>query len=111
MKSLVMTAAAAATMLFATQNINAQTASEDVAMTKTEVQAPAQQDGFEKVETSALPEKVTAAVAADKAGATVDQAFYNEKLKVYKLMLQAEGAEMETAYINEEGKWVKIQKK
>ena len=34
----------------------------------------------------------------------------DEELMVYKLVLEAEGAEPETAYINEEGKWVKIQK-
>ncbi|MEH6658865.1 hypothetical protein [Leeuwenhoekiella marinoflava] len=109
MKNLVMTVAAAATMLFATQNIAAQeTESKEVAMTETEVQAPVQ-DGFEKIETSALPEAVTNAVATDKAGSTVSEAYFNEELSVYKLMLQAEGAEAETAYINEEGKWVKIQ--
>eukprot|EP01013_Petalomonas_cantuscygni_P029446 TRINITY_DN546_c0_g1_i1.p1 TRINITY_DN546_c0_g1~~TRINITY_DN546_c0_g1_i1.p1 ORF type:complete len:109 (+),score=0.54 TRINITY_DN546_c0_g1_i1:391-717(+) len=108
MKNLVMTVAAAATMLFATQNITAQETESEVAMTETEVQAPVQ-DGFEKIETSALPETVTNAVATDKAGSTVEEAYFNEELSVYKLMLKAEGAEVETAYINEEGKWVKIQ--
>ena len=103
-----MTVAAAATMLFATQNITAQETESEVAMTETEVQAPVQ-DGFEKIETSALPETVTNAVATDKAGSTVEEAYFNEELSVYKLMLKAEGAEVETAYINEEGKWVKIQ--
>ncbi|MFD2825988.1 hypothetical protein ACFSYG_05855 [Leeuwenhoekiella polynyae] len=108
MKNLVMTVAAAATMLFATENITAQETESEVAMTETEVQAPVQ-DGFEKIETSALPETVTNAVATDKAGSTVEEAYFNEELSVYKLMLKAEGAEAETAYINEEGKWVKIQ--
>ncbi|RXG18205.1 hypothetical protein DSM03_101885 [Leeuwenhoekiella aestuarii] len=103
-----MTVAAAATMLFATQNITAQETESEVAMTETEVQAPVQ-DGFEKIETSALPETVTNAVATDKAGSKVEEAYFNEELSVYKLMLKAEGAEAETAYINEEGKWVKIQ--
>ncbi|RXG20632.1 hypothetical protein DSM02_2486 [Leeuwenhoekiella polynyae] len=103
-----MTVAAAATMLFATENITAQETESEVAMTETEVQAPVQ-DGFEKIETSALPETVTNAVATDKAGSTVEEAYFNEELSVYKLMLKAEGAEAETAYINEEGKWVKIQ--
>jgi len=109
MKNLVMTVAAAATMLFATQSIKAQETTEDVAMMQTEVEAPVQ-DGFEKIETSALPETVTNAVATDKVGKTVGEAYYNEELKVYKVVLEAEGAEPETAYINEEGKWVEIQK-
>ena len=52
-----MTVAAAATMLFATQNIKALETTEDVAMMQTEVEAPVQ-DGFEKIEASALPEPV-----------------------------------------------------
>lgn len=107
MKNLVMTVAAATTMLFAAQNINAQETSKEVAMNNTEVQAPVQ-DGFEKIETSALPEVVTTAITKDKEGSTVTEAFMNEKLGVYKLMLQAEGKEIETAYINAEGKWVTL---
>ena len=102
-----MTVAAAATLLFATQEIKAQETTGEVAMNQTEAQAPAQ-DGFEKIETSALPEIITNAVATDKEGSTVTEAFMNEKIGVYKLMLQAEGQEPETAYINAEGKWVTI---
>ncbi|MFI8377559.1 hypothetical protein [Leeuwenhoekiella sp. NPDC079379] len=107
MKNLVMTVAAAATMIFAAQNMTAQETAEDVAMNQTEAQAPVQ-DGFEKIEASALPETVTTAVTADKAGSEVTEAFFNEELGVYKLMLQAEGTEAETAYINAEGKWVTV---
>ena len=110
MKNLVMTVTAAATLLFAAQNTSAQETSEEVAMAKTEVQAPVQQqDGFVKIEASALPEAVTNAIKADKEGLALEEAFYNEELKVYKLMLKAEGAEAETAYISEAGKWVKVQ--
>lgn len=103
-----MTVAAAATLLFATQEVKAQeTENKDVAMNQTEVQAPAT-DGFEKIEVSELPKIVTDAVIVDKKGATVSEAFLNEELQVYKLTLKVEGSEPETAYINEMGKWVEI---
>ena len=108
MKKLVMTVAAATTMLFAAQNMTAQETTQDVAMNETEVQAPVQ-DGFEKIEASALPEVVTNAIEADKAGSTVTEAYVNEELGVYKLTLQAEGSEAETAFINAEGKWVTVE--
>ena len=106
-----MTVAAAATILFATQEVKAQeTENKDIAINQTEVQAPIA-DGFEKVEISKLPKIITDAVKVDKEGATLTEAFLNEELNVYKLMLKAEGEEpalMETAYINEQGKWVEL---
>ncbi|MDP5045133.1 MAG: hypothetical protein NWQ06_09160 [Leeuwenhoekiella sp.] len=108
MKNLIMTVAAAATLLFASEKVNAQdTENKDIALNKTEVQAPVN-DGFEKIEISELPKIVTDAVVVDKAGATVDEAFLNDELKVYKLTLVSEGQESETAYINEVGKWVEV---
>ena len=86
-----MTVAAAATLLFSTQCATAQeTENTDVAVNSTEVQAPIQ-DGFEKVETSALPKIITDAVLVDKAGAQV-----------------IEGQDPQTAFINEVGRWVEI---
>ncbi|WP_405330415.1 hypothetical protein [Leeuwenhoekiella sp. LLG6367-2.1] len=108
MKNLIMTVAAAATLLFSTQCATAQeTENTDVAVNSTEVQAPIQ-DGFEKVETSTLPKIITDAVLVDKAGAQVSEAYINEDLKVYKLELQIEGQDPQTAFINEVGRWVEI---
>ncbi|MFI8377560.1 hypothetical protein [Leeuwenhoekiella sp. NPDC079379] len=108
MKNLIMTVAAAATLLFASDKVNAQdTKNRDIAMNQTEVQAPVN-DGFEKIEISNLPKIVTDAVAVDKAGASVSEAFLNEELKVYKLTLEIKGQEPEMAYINEVGRWVEI---
>ena len=126
MKKLVMTVAAATTMLFAAQNMTAQETTQDVAMNETEVQAPVQ-DGFEKIEASALPDEtevqapvegfeqievselpvtVTDAIEADKAGAEVTEAWVDNEKKTFKLILVAEGQEAETAYINAAGEWV-----
>ena len=107
MKNLIMTVAAAATLLFATEKVNAQTENKNIALNQTEVQAPVN-DGFEKIEISELPKIVTDAVVVDKAGATINEAFLNAELKVYKLTLTNEDLESETAYINEVGKWVEV---
>ena len=104
-----MSVAAATALLFATQTASAQEKTEEVAMNKTEVQAPVQ-NGFEAVETSALPEAVTEAVAADKAGSAISEASFNAEKEIYKLVLTAEGTEPETAYITADGTWVKPKK-
>ena len=65
MKNLVMTVAAAATMLFAAENVNAQEG-EEVAVTTTELQAPV--EGYTKIDVADLPDTVTKAVAEDKEG-------------------------------------------
>ncbi|MGO4913771.1 hypothetical protein [Leeuwenhoekiella sp. W20_SRS_FM14] len=105
MKKLVMTVAAATTMLFAAQNMTAQETTKDVAMNETEAQAPVA-DGYEKIEVSELPVTVTDAIEADKAGAEVTEAWVDAEKKTFKLILVAEGAEAETAYINAAGEWV-----
>ena len=104
MKKLVMTVAAATTMLFAAQNMTAQETIHDVAMNETEVQAPV--EGFEQIEVSELPVTVTDAIEADKAGAEVTEAWVDNEKKTFKLILVAEGQEAETAYINAAGEWV-----
>ncbi|MFI8377557.1 hypothetical protein [Leeuwenhoekiella sp. NPDC079379] len=104
MKKLVMTVAAATTMLFAAQNMTAQETTQDVAMNETEVQAPV--EGFEQIEVSELPITVTDAIEADKAGSEVTEAWVDAEKKTFKLILVAEGAEAETAYINVAGEWV-----
>lgn len=109
MKKLIMSVAAATALLFATQTASAQEKTEEVAMNKTEVQAPVQ-DGFEAVEVSALPETVLEAVAADKAGTKIAEAGFNADKELYKLELTAEGVEPETAYITADGTWVKPKK-
>lgn len=104
MKNLVMTVAAATTMLFAAQNINAQEKTGEVAMNQMEAQVPV--DGYEKIEISELPVTVTKAIEADKAGSEVTEAWVDAEKKTFKLTLTAEGEEAETAYINAAGEWV-----
>ncbi|WP_442846878.1 hypothetical protein [Leeuwenhoekiella sp. H156] len=105
MKNLVMTVAAAATLLFATQNINAQEQTGgEMAVAKTQVEAPIQK--YTPIEVSELPVTVTDAVKEDKAGATVTEAWADAEKKTFKLTLEKEGAEAETAYINAAGEWI-----
>ena len=103
MKNLVMTVAAAATMLFAAENVNAQEG-EEVAVTTTELQAPV--EGYTKIDVADLPDTVTKAVAEDKEGAKVAEAWVDAENKTFKLTLEAEDAEPETAYINAAGEWI-----
>lgn len=99
-----MTVAAVATLLFATQEINAQETTKDVAVASTQLQAPV--EGYTKIEVSDLPVTVTTAVEEDKAGSKVTEAWVDAEKKIFKLTLTAEGAEPETAYINAAGEWI-----
>ena len=105
MKNLVMTVAAAATMIFATQGVNAQT---DTAMNTTATTQTMIKSEYEQVEVEALPETVTQAVATDYAGATISEAYIDEKDEKYKLVLKTEeGDEAHKVFISKEGEWLK----
>ncbi len=102
-----MTVAAAATMLFATENINAQEKTGgDIAAAKTQVEAPVQK--YSPIEVSKLPVTVTDAIKEDKSGATVKEAWADAEKKTFKLSLEMDG-ETETAYINAAGEWIEPQ--
>lgn len=65
---------------------------------------------FQEIDVTELPEAVTAAVATDFKGATVQKAFVNEKNE-FKLVLQTaveEGkASSKTVFVTNEGVWIK----
>lgn len=102
MKNLMMTVAAA-TMLFATQGISAQT---DTAMnTETSVTMKTE---YTAVEVDSLPEAISQAVETDFAGSSIKEAYIDDKEEKYKLVLETEaGAETHKVYITKEGEWVK----
>tara|TARA_A100001518_G_C1176620_1_gene26213 strand:+ start:53 stop:391 length:339 start_codon:yes stop_codon:yes gene_type:complete len=102
MKNLMMTAAVAA-MIFATANTNAQSTQAEKTLVKTEV---AVQEGFQKIETSNVPDAVKAAVQKDFEGASIAEAYINKK-KEFKLVLESEGGEAKTVYANAKGEWIK----
>ena len=104
MKNLVMTVAAAATMLFAAQGVTAQETTGELAQATTQLQAPV--DGYTKIEVSELPVTVTKAVEEDKEGAEITEAWVDSESKTFKLTLATEDAESETAYINAAGEWI-----
>tara|TARA_B100001146_G_scaffold225185_1_gene247421 strand:+ start:12684 stop:13010 length:327 start_codon:yes stop_codon:yes gene_type:complete len=66
------------------------------------------QDKFVEVKVADLPQAVTAAVASDKKGASVTQAFKNED-NVYRLVLTHEDGTSKKAMISADGKWIKKQ--
>jgi len=102
MKNLMMTVAAA-TMLFATQGISAQT---DTAM-NTEASVTMKTE-YTAVEVENLPEAIAEAVDTDFAGATIKEAYIDDKEEKYKLVLETEaGAEPQKVYISKEGEWIK----
>lgn len=100
MKKLMIVPVMALGMLFAT-NANAQVKD---GMDKAETEVKAQKE-YVKIETSKLPEAVTAAVAKDFKTSTISEAF-KAKDNTYKLILTTETGEKGMAFIDATGKWI-----
>lgn len=67
------------------------------------------QEQFVKIEVTALPEAVTAAVAKGYEGSTIKEAFQNKEAKLYKVVITTSDAKEETAVYNEKGEVQKDQ--
>lgn len=78
---------------------------EDVAVQSTEVAVA--QDDFTAIETSALPEAVTNAVATNYPSATINKAYVNAK-EQYKLEVSLEDGTAGTLYADKDGNWIEM---
>ncbi|QXP56952.1 hypothetical protein H0I25_03925 [Cellulophaga sp. HaHa_2_95] len=79
---------------------------EEVAMSETIV-VSATQDSFSEIETSALPEAVSSAVATNYPSAAIDKAYVNDQ-KQYKIEVSLEGGTTGTLYADENGNWIEM---
>jgi len=65
------------------------------------------QDEFAEIESSELPEAVTASLTKDYPSATVSKVYVNED-KQFKLEVSLEDGTSGTLYADEEGNWINI---
>lgn len=106
MKKLGITMIAAIAMMFATENVNAQTAPQEE-QTSMEPQANAEDEDFVEIDVTALPQPVKDAVMTDFQ-APVDKAWAKEKegnQMMYKIEIDHDG-EKKHLYADQEGNWI-----
>lgn len=96
MKKVILTAVMFAAVGFTTLAVAQTTSINPIHQTQTE-------DTFVKIEVSALPEAVTAAVAKEFEGSTVKEAFKDEKAGLYKVVITISESEEKTVIYNEKG--------
>lgn len=96
MKKLILTVAFFAAMGFTTLSIAQTVNVHPTEVTQTE-------DKFVKIEVSALPEAVTAAIQKSFEGATVKEAFQDSEAKLYKVVITVSETEEKTVIYKENG--------
>lgn len=96
MKKLILTVAIFAAMGFTTLSIAQTVNTTPTHQTQTE-------DKFVKIEVSALPEAITAAIQKSFEGATVKEAFQDSEAKLYKVVITISETEEKTVIYNENG--------
>lgn len=96
MKKLMLTIAFFATVGFTSLAIAQTSSVNPTHQTQTE-------DKFVKIEVSALPEAVTAAIAKEYEGATVKEAFQDKEAGLYKVVITVSEKEEKTVVYNEKG--------
>lgn len=90
---------------FLTTAIIASMAIATVATAQTQIIISTEQtaEDFVKIETTALPEAVTAAVAKEYEGSTIKEAFEKKEAKLYKVVITVSEGKEETVIYNEKG--------
>lgn len=96
MKKLIFAAVMLSAVGFTTLAIAQSTTINPIHQTQTE-------DTFVKIELTALPEAVTAAVAKEFEGSTIKEAFKDEKAGLYKVVITLSETEEKTIVYNEKG--------
>lgn len=105
MKKVYLTTAAVAAMFF---SVNTATAQETETTTQNATEQTQQQEEFQEIQEQDLPNEVREALQRDFEGATVSEAYLQEKdgERKYKLVigtLEGENAEL---YADAEGNWI-----
>lgn len=102
-----MTLATAAVMLGATQSTIAQ----ETVPTESNKPILQMQDGkdYQPIEVENLPAAISESVSSDFEGATVTEAYVDEKQETYKIVLQIQGKDAQTVYANSDGEWIEPQ--
>ena len=108
MKKVIMTLATAAVMLGATQSTIAQETIPTVESNKPILQMQAGKD-YQPIEVENLPAAISESVSSDFEGATVTEAYVDEKQETYKIVLQIQGKDAQTVYATSDGEWIKPQ--
>lgn len=114
MKKIAFMMITAGSMFLAGQTLQAQVGEieeieEEIEM---EVEAEEQETDYLSVEVTTLPQPVKEALLTDYNGATATEAWVKTKnsKKIYKLKVDVKG-ESKKVYIDEDGKWIKDDKK
>lgn len=104
MKKIFLTTLAATAMLFTVETATAQVYEEGTPQEELQQQ----KDEMQKIEVQELPEEVQQAVERDFQGATISEAFVEEKEgeKKYKIVLTTQEGETKELYADAEGNWI-----
>lgn len=104
MKKIFLTTLAATAMLFTVETATAQVYEEGTAQEELQQQ----KDEMQKIEVQELPEEVQQAVERDFQGATISEAFVEEKEgeKKYKIVLTTQEGETKELYADAQGNWI-----
>ncbi|HET8753322.1 MAG TPA: hypothetical protein VFM59_03095 [Salinimicrobium sp.] len=105
MKKICLTMVAAAAMIFSTQTASAQVTGEEQAPVEQQAQ---QQEEYVLIQATDLPAEVQQAVEKDFQGATVSEAYVNDKegVKTFKLVVATTDGQNKELYADAKGNWI-----